>query len=142
MDEQALSDAKVIDLTHHVAGPYCTKLLADFGAEVIKVEKPGCGDPARNLGPFLGNIPHHDKSGLFLHLNTNKNGITLNLKTATGRKILLDLVKDSDILVENSEPRVMPSLELDYNTLEKINPNLVMVSISNFGQTGYAPEIP
>ncbi|MCJ7521363.1 MAG: CoA transferase [Dehalococcoidia bacterium] len=136
MPDQALSDIKVLDLTWHIAGPYCTKLLADYGADVIKVEKPGTGDPARKMGPFFQDDPNPEKSGLFLHLNTNKKGITLNLKTATGRNIIKELVKEVDILVESFRPCVMPSLGLDYQTLEQINPNLVMVSISSFGQTG------
>ena len=134
--EQALSDVRVLDLTHCVSGPYCTKLLADYGAQVIKVEKPGEGDRARRIGPFFKDDPHPEKSGLFLPLNTNKKGISLNLKTQTGVKIFKELVKDVDILVENFEPRVMPSLGLEYKTLEDINPRLVKTSISNFGQTG------
>ncbi len=134
--EQALSDIKVLDLTHYIAGPYCTKLLADYGADVLKVVRPGGGDPARKMGPFLRDDPHPDKSGLFLHLNTSKRGITLNLKTQAGKKIFRQLVKDVDILVENFSPRVMPSLNMNYEELEKINPRLVMTSISNFGQSG------
>lgn len=134
--EQALSDVKVLDLTHHIAGPYCTKLLADYGADVIKVEKPGEGDPARRMRPFFEDDPHPEKSGLFLHLNTSKRGITLNLKSETGKKIFKELVRRVDILVENFSPRVMLSLGLEYEKLEKINPKLVMTSISNFGQTG------
>jgi crotonobetainyl-CoA:carnitine CoA-transferase CaiB-like acyl-CoA transferase len=136
MPDQALSDVKVLDFTWHIAGPYCTKLLADYGADVIKVERPGEGDPARRIGPFFHDDPGPEKSGLFLHLNTNKRGITLNLKSATGKKIVKDLVRDVDILVESFSPRVMPALGLDYETLEQINPKLVMVSISSFGQTG------
>jgi crotonobetainyl-CoA:carnitine CoA-transferase CaiB-like acyl-CoA transferase len=136
MDAQALSDIKVLDLTWHVAGPYCTKLLADYGAEVIKVERPGTGDPSRKMGPFPGNRPDPEKSGLFLHLNTNKRGITLNLKSAKGKKILKQLVCDSDILVENFRPGVMERLGLDYETLAQMHPKLVMTSISNFGRTG------
>ncbi len=136
MTEQALSGVKVVDLTWHIAGPYCTKLLADYGADVLKVERPGEGDPTRTMGPFLQDDPNPEKSGLFLHLNTNKKGITLNLKTATGRKIFKDLVKDADILVESFRPRVMPGLGLDYGTLKEVNPKLVMVSVSSFGQTG------
>jgi len=134
--EQALTGVKVIDLTHYIAGPCCTKLFADFGADVIKVEKPGCGDGTRKMGPFKDDDPHPEKSGLFLHLNTNKKGITLNLKTGTGIRIFKDLVKDADILVENFEPRVLPDLGLDYKVLEDINPRLVKTSISNFGRTG------
>ena len=136
MTGQALSDVKVLDLTRYIAGPYCTKLLADYGADVIKIERPGSGDPARSMGPFFKDDPHPEKSGLFMHLNTNKRSITLNLKSATGRKILKELVKGVDVLVENFSPRVMPSLGLSYEELEKVNPRLVMTSISNFGQTG------
>ena len=136
MFDQALSDVKVVDLTWHIAGPYCTKLLADYGAEVIKVERPAQGDPARSMGPFFQDDPHPEKSGLFLHLNTNKKGITLNLGAATGKKILKELIREADILVESFSPRVMPSLGLDYETLKDINPKLVMTSVSNFGQTG------
>ena len=82
----ALERLKVLDLTHHIAGPYCTKLLADFGAEVTKVERPESGDPARSMGPFAGDDPHPDKSLSFLYLNTNKRSITLNLKS--GRRTI------------------------------------------------------
>jgi len=133
---EALSDLTVIDLTHSIAGPYCTKLLADYGAEVIKIERPDGGDPARRMGPFFHDDPDPEKSGPFLHLNTNKRSITLNLKSKRGVKIFKELVKNADILVENFSPRVMPGLGLSYETLEEINPKLVMTSISNFGQTG------
>ncbi len=136
MNQGALFNLKVLDLGHYIAGPYCTKLMADMGAEVIKVEKPGTGDGARRLGPFPDDFPDPEKSGLFLYLNTNKKSITLNLKTEMGRKILERLVQKADILVENFEPRVMPALGLEYQVLEKLNPGLVMTSITNFGQTG------
>ena len=77
--DQALDDLRILDLTHYVAGPVCTKVLADFGADVIKVERPGTGDPARHLPPFPNDSPHPEKSGLFLYLNNNKRGVTLNL---------------------------------------------------------------
>lgn len=136
MSALALSGVKVVDLTHRVAGPYCTKLLAALGAEVIKVERPDGGDPARSLGPFCQNEPGPDRSALFLYLNTSKKSITLNLKTATGKGILKKLVEQADIVVESFSPRVMPGLGLDYGELEKVNPKLVMTSISNFGQSG------
>ena len=135
MTDQALSNVRVIDLTHHIAGPYCTKLLADYGAEVIKIEPPW-GELARRLGPFQNDDPHPEKSGLFLHLNTNKLGITLNLKTETGRALFKRLIADADILVNNFAPRVMPSLGLDDNTLWAINPRLVNTHLTNFGRTG------
>ncbi|MQF48496.1 CoA transferase [SAR202 cluster bacterium AC-647-N09_OGT_505m] len=133
---QPLHDLRVIDLSHGIAGPYCTKLLADFGADVIKVERPGSGDYARRLGPFPGDVSHPEKSGFFLFLNTNKRGITLDLKTAEGANALKDLVKEADILVESFKPGVMSRLGLDYDTLSALNPDLVMTSVSNFGQTG------
>ena len=136
MINKALQGVKVLDLTHHIAGPYCTKLMADYGAEVIKIERPNLGDSARRLGPFFKNEPHPDKSGFFLYLNTNKKGVTLNLKSATGIQMFKELVKETDIVVENFRPGVMKRLGIDYSILEKINPRLVMTSISNFGQSG------
>ncbi|MDA0770596.1 MAG: CoA transferase [Chloroflexi bacterium] len=135
-DRRALAGVKVLDLTHHVAGPYCTKLLADFGAEVTKVERPGVGDPARGMAPFPNDEPHPDTSLLFAYLNTSKRGITLDLKSPTGRGLLERLVADADMVVENFSPRVMPGFGLDYESLQRINPELIYVSISNFGQTG------
>lgn len=132
----ALTNVRVLDLTHYIAGPFCTRLLADYGADVIKIEKPGTGDPARNIPPFYKDEKHLEMSGLFLYLNTNKRSLTLNLKSEAGRKILLELVRSSDVLVENFSPRVMPSLGISYETLCKANPKLVMTSISNFGQYG------
>lgn len=136
MADQALSDMKVIDLTSYIAGPACTKRLADYGAQVIKIERPGVGDGARNMGPFYHNEPNPEKSGLFLYLNTNKRGITLNLKSPMGKEIFLEQVKKADVVVESFRPGVMERLGLGYDELEKLNPKLVMTSISNFGQTG------
>ena len=136
MSEQALHGLKVIEYCNLVSGPYCCKLLADLGAEVIKIEEPGVGDNARKKGPFLNDIPHREKSGLFLYLNTNKLGITLNPKIKTGKKIFEDLVKETDILIENNPPEVMRDLGLDYENLKEINPSLIMTSVTPFGQTG------
>lgn len=136
MDQQALSDVKVLDLAWHIAGPYCSKLLADYGADVVKVEMPGLGDPSRRMGPFPHDQPDTEKSGLFLHLNTNKKGITLNLKSDKGKSIFMRLLQDVDILVESFSPRVMPSLGLDFPALQAANEKLVMLRISNFGQAG------
>jgi len=134
--DQALAGLQILDLTHYIAGPYCTRILAGFGAEVIKVEKPGEGDKARHIGPFLNDEPGPERSGLFLYLNSNKKGITLNLKSRRGVEIFKELVKGADAVVESFKPGVMDRLGLDYSTLERINPRLVMTSISNFGQTG------
>ncbi|MCL0028907.1 CoA transferase [Dehalococcoidia bacterium] len=136
MARSALDGVSVLDLTHHVAGPYCTKLLADFGANVIKVERPGYGDPTRHRGPFVGDDPHPDKSLPFLYLNTSKRSVTLDIKSEDGRVILEKLVRESDVIVENFRPNLLPSLGLDYEALTQINPSLVFVSISNFGQSG------
>ena len=136
MPDQALSDIKVLDFTHYIAGPYCAKLLADYGADILKIERPDVGDGARRLGPFPGDVPHPEKSGLFLHLNTNKRGVTLNLKTEAARNIVRELVKDVDVVVESFRPGTMARHGLDYDSLRAINPNLVITSISNFGQTG------
>src|SRR3989454_7995353 len=133
---QALDDLLVLDLTHYIAGPYCTKLLADYGARVIKIERPDGGDPCRRLGPFPDDVPHPEKSGLFLHLNTNKESVTLNLKLLRGRQLFMRLVAKADVVVENFHPRVMTALGLDYPCLRPVNTRLVMTSISNFGQTG------
>ncbi len=134
--KDALSRMRVVDLTHYIAGPYCSKLLADYGAEVIKVERPGVGDGARGLPPFFGDRPGPERSGLFFFLNTNKKGITLNLKTPEGRKVLLKLVEGADLLVENFRPGVMDRLGLTLEVLRGANPRLVTVSISNFGSSG------
>lgn len=136
MSGKALDRLKVLDLTHHIAGPFCSRMLADLGAEVIKVEMPGKGDAARSIGPFAGDSPDPEKSLLFHYYNFNKKGITLNLKTAKGLDIFREVVAKVDILVENFEPRVLPDLGLAYETLEQINPGLILTSISNFGQTG------
>ena len=136
MAEGALSDVRVLDFTHYIAGAYCTKLLADYGADVLKVERPDGGDGARRLGPFPNDEPHPERSGLFLHLNTNKRGITLNLKTEAAKRIVRELVRSVDIVVESFRPGEMEGFRLGYDALRAITPNLVMTSVSNFGQSG------
>ena len=135
MPDSALERIRVVDLSQGIAGPYCTKLLADLGAEVIKVEPPD-GDYARRLGPFPDDIPHHDKGGLFLHLNTNKKSVTLDLDTQSGRVVLRKLLASADVLVESETPGVMAVRELDYERLKDDFPNLVYCSVTPFGQTG------
>ncbi len=127
---------KVIEYSEFISGPYCGKLLADLGAELIKIEKPGLGDKARNWGPFPQDMPHPERSGLFLYLNTNKLGVTLNVRSTAGVKIFRELVKWADIVVENHPPQEMQRLGLDYESLHQINPRLVVTSITAFGQTG------
>ncbi len=131
-----LQDVTVLDLTWLVAGPYCTKLFADYGARVIKVERPRVGDPARYAGPFCGDEPHHEHSALFLHLNTNKRSVTLDLKTGDGVRLAKELARQADLVVESFRPGVMDRLGLGYDVLAQVNPRLVMVSLSSFGQSG------
>ena len=132
----ALDDIRVLDLTHHLCGPYTTKLLADYGADVIKVERPGDGDIARRLGPFKGDVPHAERSGTFAYLNTNKRSVTLNLASDDGRQVFFDLLATADIVVENFRPGVIDELDLGYAELARRKPNIVLLSISNFGHTG------
>jgi crotonobetainyl-CoA:carnitine CoA-transferase CaiB-like acyl-CoA transferase len=131
-----LGGLRVLDLTHYIAGPYCTRLLAGLGAEVIKVERPLGGDPARRLPPFYRDIPGSERSGTFLWLNVGKKGITLDLKRPQGIELLLRLVAWAEVLVENFAPRVLPGLGLTYARLAEVQPRLVLTSISNFGQDG------
>ena len=131
-----LDGLKVLDLTHYVAGPYATRLMATQGAEVIKVERPGVGDPSRRIGPFPDDAPHPEKSALFLYLNTGKKSVTLNLKSGASKPIMRRLLEWADVLVENFCPGVMERLGLEYDKVAVVNPSLVMTSISNFGQTG------
>ena len=136
MIQTALEGVTVLDLTHYIAGPYATRLLAEYGADVIKIERRDGGDGSRRAGPFPNGEPHIEKSGLFLHLNAGKRSVTLDLKDARGAEVVKRLAAKADILVENFHPHVMPSLGLSYDVLSEINPMLVMVSISDFGQTG------
>ena len=133
-NESLLSGYRVLDLTDE-KGLLCAKLLGDFGADVVKIEPPG-GDPARNIGPFYKDIPHPEKSLYWFFTNLNKRGITLDIETPDGREIFKRLVKTADFVIESFEPGYMSSLGLGYDVLERINPGIVMTSITPFGQTG------
>ena len=126
----ALSGVKVLDLTRVLAGPFCTMMLADMGAEVIKLEIPQKGDDSRAFPPFVDG-----ESVYFKNMNRNKKGITLNMK-GEGKEIFLDLVKKMDILVENYRPGTMEKLGLGYEELKKVNPGLIYGCVSGFGHTG------
>jgi crotonobetainyl-CoA:carnitine CoA-transferase CaiB-like acyl-CoA transferase len=129
----ALAGMRVLDLTQVLAGPYCTQMLGDFGAEVVKVESPGGGDQSRaSMGPHLVG---DDRAG-FLAVNRNKKSITLNLKSEQGREIFYGLAQNSDVVVENFRPGVTTKLGIDYPTLHALNPALIYASVSGFGQTG------
>jgi CoA:oxalate CoA-transferase len=126
-----LSGIKVLDLTRVLAGPYATMILSDLGAEVIKIEQPELGDESRNFGPFKNSF-----SLYFMSVNRGKRSITLDLKTDRGKDIFKQLVKQSDILVENFRPGTMKKLGLDYETLAAEHPALIYAACSGFGQTG------
>jgi len=116
--------------------------LADYGADVIKVEPPGLGDPARRKGPFAGDDPHPERSLPFLYLNTSKRGITLDVESTTGRRMLDRLLSETDVLVENFSPVKRESLGFDFASLAAVNPGLVSVSITPFGLTGPCRDRP
>ena len=131
-----LKDVKALEITNTVGGAFTAKLLADQGAGVIKVENPKEGDPARHEPPFLSAEPDPEQSSLFLAMNTNKRGITLNLESAAGRQLLLKLVKDIDLVIESFTPGYLNKLGVGFDALVKVNPKLVMTSVTYFGQTG------
>ena len=127
-----LEGIKVLDMSRALAGPYCTMLLGDMGADVIKIERPGKGDDSRAWGPpFI-----EGESAYFLSINRNKKSITLNLKSEKGKEILFKLIKISDVLIETNRPGVMEKLGLSFEEVKKVNPKIVYCSISGFGQTG------
>lgn len=127
----ALSDIRVLDLTRLLPGAFCTLLLADLGADVIKIEQPGEGDYNRTFAPI-----NRKESGSFLLLNRNKRSLTLNLKSVQGREIFLKLVAEADVVVEGFRPGVIDRLQLGYEVLKQVNPKIILCSISGFGQTG------
>ena len=132
MHPRPLSGLRVLDLTRVLAGPYCTLLLADLGADVVKVERPGTGDDARAFGPFLDN----GQSAYFASINRGKKSIALDLKDEADRATFLQLVARADILVENYRAGTMRKLGLDAEILRQQNPRLIYASLSGFGQTG------
>ena len=133
---QVLDDVKVLELTGSLSGAYCAKLLADQGAPTLKVEHPETGDPARREPPFIGHGPHFDRSSLFLAFNTNKRGVSLDLTQAEGRRLLLRLVEDIDVLIESFPPGYLDGLDIGFPRLSEANPRLIFTSLTYFGQTG------
>ncbi len=127
----ALENIKILDLTRVIAGPYCGAMLADLGADVIKIELPGRGDDARAYGPYI-----NGESLYYGNLNRNKRGITLNLKSAEGKEIFRKLAREADVVIENYRPGVMDKLGLGYDELKKINPRLIYAAVSGFGSYG------
>ena len=131
-----LDGLRVIDLGPGIAPSFCAKLLADYGAEVVKVEPPGEGDPARRMGPFVADDPSHEKSIPFLYVNTGKRGITLDWSTESGKAILYRLLDDADVLVEGFSPSESASASISYAELAPAHPHLVVTSVTPFGQDG------
>lgn len=130
--ESPLSGLRVLDLTRVLAGPYCTMMLADLGADVVKVERPDRGDDTRRWGPpWVGS-----ESAYYISVNRNKKSVTVNLKTQEGREIVSRLSKRSDVLVENFRVGTMEKWRLDYDTLQDMNPGLIYCSLTGYGQTG------
>ena len=136
MVDLPLSDVRVLDLSWHVAGPYCTRVLGDYGADVVKVERPAEGDPARMMPPFHEDEPGIERSGLFLHLNTNKRSIAVDLRSEAGRDTVLRLAEWADVVIESFSPGTLDALGLGYEALSAVNPAIVVTSISNYGQSG------
>ena len=128
---KALAGVRVIDVSRLLTGPYCSMVLADLGADVIKIEVPGRGDDARLFGPFA-----HGESGYFMTLNRNKRGITLDLRKSEGQEVFKDLIKNADVLLENFSTGTMEEWNLGYDELAKVNPRLIFASITGFGQYG------
>ncbi len=135
MPENTLADLRVLDLSRRAAGAYCSKLFADYGADVIAIEPPG-GSPLRRQGPFADGKPHRETGALWLYLGTNKRSVTLDIETATGQAIFSRMAEEAAVIVEDFEPGRMQGLGLGYESLLQIKRRLILVSITPFGQTG------
>lgn len=133
----ALEGTRVLDLTRVLAGPFATMMMADMGAEVIKIEMPGIGDDSRAFGPYI-----NGESAYYMNLNRNKKGVTLNLKKPEGKEIFLEMLKKSDVVVENYRPGTMEKLGLGYDTLKEVNPGIIYAAVSGFGHYGPYMERP
>ncbi len=129
-----LAGLRILELADE-KGQFCGKLLGDLGADVVKIEPPG-GEPSRRVGPFLDDIPHPERSLSFWYYNTSKRGITLNLDSTDGRQLFLRLATTADVILETFRPGFLASLGLDYESLRKENPGLIMCALTPFGQTG------
>ena len=135
-EDGILSGVKVLELAHAPSGAFCAKLLADQGADTVKVEPRRTGNGARHEPPFIDGEPHPDHSTTFLALNTNKRGVTLDLENAAGRSLFLKLASDADVIIESFKPGHLSRLGSGYETLKAANPKVILVSISYFGQDG------
>jgi CoA:oxalate CoA-transferase len=127
-----LSGVRILDLTLIMAGPYCTLILGDLGAEVLKIEKPGIGESSREMPPHF----FEGQSAYFIAMNRNKKSMTLDLKSEAGKRIFYDLARKSDVVIDNFRPGVVKKLGIDFDTLQTMNPRIICCSISGYGQTG------
>ncbi len=134
---QVLEGIRVLDLTRVLAGPFCTMILADMGADVIKIERPSTGDDSRHFGPYV-----NGESAYFMSINRNKKSITINLKSEKGKNIFREMVKEADIVIENFRPGTMERLGIGYEDLKKINNKIIYAASSGFGHTGPYSERP
>ncbi len=134
--ERPLDGVKVLDLSLGLSGGYCTKMLRELGAEVVKVEPRGTGDDTRSIGPFLNDEPNIETSAPFLYLNQGKKSVTLDISHPEAGHIVKRLAAESDVLVESFKPGYLSGVGLDYESLSEVNPTLIMASISYFGQEG------
>jgi len=141
----ALKNIRIVDITRAMAGPYCTMMLGDFGADVIKIERPGSGDESRGWGPpFVGEAygPYSGTSAYYLSANRNKRSLTVNLKDSEGQEIIRRLVRVSDVFIENYRTGVLDKMGLGVEDLTTENPGLIYCSISGYGRTGPYKELP
>jgi len=135
--ERPLEGIRILDFGHVLAMPYCTMVLADMGAEVIKIERPGKGDDTREFGPFIDG-----ESAYFHSINRDKNSITINMKHPKGKQLFLDMVKNADVVTENFRPGTMEKLGVGYDDLKKVNPKIIYASICGFGHDTVYPGRP
>jgi crotonobetainyl-CoA:carnitine CoA-transferase CaiB-like acyl-CoA transferase len=133
MTETTLSDLRVLDLSRSIAGSYCTKLFADYGADVIAVEPPG-GHPLRRIGPFVDDRPHRETGALWLYLGTNKRSVTLDVETASGRAVFLKMVEEASVVVESFAPGRIAQMGLGHQDLKRIKRRIILTSVTPFGQ--------
>src|SRR3990172_7610261 len=132
----ALDGVRVLDLSHGIAGPFAARLLGDFGADVVKIEKPGTGDFARFLEPLKSDAPAPEQSLLFQYLNWNKRSVALDLRTPGARPVMKRLVEATDIVIESFRPGTLDGWGLGVDQMLEWNPRVVVTSVTNFGQTG------
>src|SRR5512137_763791 len=137
--QSLLEGVRVLDLSRVLAGPYCTMMLGDLGADIIKIEAPGLGDDTRHWGPPFA---PGGESAYFLCVNRNKRSLTLNLKSEQGLKILSELIHQSDILIENFRVDTLEKWGLGYNALQELHPGLIYCTITGYGYTGPYRQLP